>query len=200
MHMSAPTVGQPAPSFKLPSAQGPEVSLDDYRARKKVIVWFTKGMACVFCRQHMSQLARAYDEIRKRDAEVLEIAPSTPEKGRLYASRYKLPFPYLCDPDDEARQKWQIAQRSRGPAWYVGGLVGGLTVKPPANEYGNEPPGFGEIPKLLRDDDMGFFIVDRGGIVRYAYSASYADISTGKLAIRPIPANDEILRELERCA
>ena len=198
--MSGPTVGQAAPSFKLPTAQGPEVALEDYRGKKNVIVWFTKGMACVFCRQHMSQLARAYDEIRKRDAEVLEIAPSTPEKGRLYASRYKLPFPYLCDPDDEARQRWQIAQRSRGPAWYFGGLVGGITAKSPANEYGNEPPGFGEIPKLLRDDDMGFFIVDRGGIVRYANSASYADMSTGKLFIRPIPANDEILRELERCA
>jgi peroxiredoxin len=198
--MSAPTVGQPAPGFKLPSAQGPDIGLEDFRGKKKVIVWFTKGMACVFCRQHMSQLSRAYDEIRKRDAEVLEIAPSTPEKGRLYASKYKLPFPYLCDPDDEARQSWQIAQRSRGPAWYVGGLVGGMTAKALANDYGNEPPGFGEIPKLLRDDDMGFFIVDRGGIVRYANSASYADLSTGKLAIRPIPANDEILRELERCA
>ena len=198
--MTAPTVGQPAPNFKLPAAQGGEVSLEDYRGKRKVIVWFTKGMACVFCRQHMSQLARAYNDIRQKNAEVLEISPSTPEKGRLYASRYKLPFPYLCDPEDEARQSWQIAQRSRGPAWYVGGLVGGMTTKPPETDFGKEPPGFGEIPKLLRDDDMGFFIVDRDGIVRYAYSASYVDMSTGKPSIRPIPANDEILRELERCA
>ena len=197
--MSGPTVGQPAPGFKLPSAQGGEVSLDDFRGKKNVVVWFTKGMACVFCRQHMSQLARAYGDIQKRNGEVLEIAPSTPEKGRLYASKYKLPFPYLCDPEDEARQEWHIAQRKRGPGWYVGGLIGGMTAKPVENDYGQDPPPIGEIPKLLRDDDMGFFIVDRNGIVRYAYSAAYVDMTTGKPSIRPSPANDEILRELERC-
>jgi len=199
--MSGLNVGVPAPGFRLPSAQGPEVSLEDYRGKKNVIVWFTKGMACVFCRQHMSQLARAYDEIRKRGAEVLEIAPSTPEKGRLYAAKYKLPFPYLCDPDDQARQRWNIESRKHGPAYYVGAFVGGFKAKPPDNDFGKEPPMLGEIPKLLRDDDMGFFIVDRSGIIRYGYTGSYIGSATdGKLAARPIPANDEILRELDRLA
>jgi peroxiredoxin len=198
--MNAPTVGQPAPGFRLPSAQGPEVALEDYRGRKKVIVWFTKGMACVFCRQHMSQLSRAYDDIKKRDAEVLEIAPSTTEKGRLYAAKYKLPFPYLCDPEDRARQSWHIESRSHGPVYYVGSLIGGILAKPPENDFGKEPPMFGEIPKLLRDDDMGFFIVDRAGKICYAYTGSYVDMSTPKPTSRPIPANDEILRELDRCA
>ena len=197
--MSTPTVGQPAPGFRLPSAQGPEFALEDYRGKKRVIVWFTKGMACVFCRQHMSQLARAYDDIKKRDAEVLEIAPSTPEKGRLYAAKYKLPFPYLCDPDDKARQSWHIESRSHGPVYYVSALVAGMTAKPPENDFGKEPPMFGEMPKLLRDDDMGFFIVDRAGKICYAYTGSYIDTSSPKLASRPIPANDEILRELEKC-
>jgi peroxiredoxin len=198
--MSEQTVGQPAPNFKLPSAQGPEVSLADYRGKKNVIVWFTKGMACVFCRQHMSQLARAYGEIQKRNAEVLEISPSTPEKGRLYASKYKLPFPYLCDPEDTARQGWRIAQRSHGPVYYAGMLIGGMMVKPPDNDFDKKPPMFGEIPKLLRDDDMGFFIVDRGGVIRYAYTGSYVDTSGPKPSTRPIPANEEILKELDRCA
>ena len=195
--MSEVRVGQTAPGFRLPSAQGPEISLEDYRGQKNVIVWFTKGMACVFCRQHMSQLARAYDEIRKRGAEVLEIAPSSPEKGRLYASKYKLPFPYLCDPDDKARESWHIEKRKRGPGWYVTGMVRGMTAKPPANDFGAEGPAPGDIPGLLRDDDMGFFIIDRDGIVRYAYTGSYVEGQT-PLKIRPLPANDEILRELDR--
>jgi len=43
-------------------------------------------------------------------------------------------------------------------------------------------------------------IVDRGGVIRYAYTGSYVVPEAGKMPIRPIPANDEILRELERCA
>ena len=39
-------VGQAAPSFRLPSAQGPEIGLEDFRGKKNVVVWFTKGMAC----------------------------------------------------------------------------------------------------------------------------------------------------------
>ena len=198
--MSGPTVGQPAPGIKLPSAQGNVVSLDDYRGRRNVIVWFTKGMACVFCRQHMSQHARAYDDIRKRDAEVLEIAPSTPDKGRLYASKYRLPFPYLCDPQDQARQDWQIQQRSHGPAYWVGAVAAGMSIKAAENDFGKVAAGLREMPKLLRDDDMGFFIVDRSGIVRYAYTGSYVTALKPHVAPRPIPANDEILRELERCA
>lgn len=198
--MSTLTPGQPAPGFRLPSAQGPEVVLEDYRGRKNLIVWFTKGMACVFCRQHMSQLARAYGEIKNRDAEVLEVTPTPVEKGRLYASKYRLPFPYLCDPDDSARDRWHLAVRRHGPAWYVRGMIAGMTAPHPDNDFGKEPPAPGDLPKLLRDDDTGFFIVDRTGVIRYAYTGSYVEAQAPSLAIRPIPANDEILRELARCA
>ena len=46
-------IGQMAPPLRLPSGQGQEVALEDYRGRQHVIVWFTKGMACPFCRQQM---------------------------------------------------------------------------------------------------------------------------------------------------
>ena len=47
-------VGEPAPSFRLPTAQGAEIGLEDFRGNKNVVVWFTKGMACPFCRSQMS--------------------------------------------------------------------------------------------------------------------------------------------------
>ena len=63
--MPGVNVGEQGPSFRLPSAQGGEIGLEDFRDSKNVIVWFTKGMACMFCRAQMSQLARAYDDVRK---------------------------------------------------------------------------------------------------------------------------------------
>jgi peroxiredoxin len=38
-----PEVGTPAPLFRLPTAQGTEVGLEDYRGRR-VVLWFSKGL------------------------------------------------------------------------------------------------------------------------------------------------------------
>jgi peroxiredoxin len=38
------TIGTPAPNFRLVSAQGPEINLEDYRGRRNVILWFSQGL------------------------------------------------------------------------------------------------------------------------------------------------------------
>jgi hypothetical protein len=43
---------------------------------------------------------------------------------------------------------------------------------------------------------MGFFVLDREGIVRYTRSGAYVDGH----ASRPIPTMPEITRELQQCA
>jgi len=53
-----------------------------------------------------------------------------------------------------------------------------------------------DIPELLRDDDMGFYIADKQGVIRYALAGSYTDFAAN--AVRPIPSNEEIVRELDR--
>jgi hypothetical protein len=70
----------------------------------------------------------------------------------------------------------------------------------PANDWGEIRPAVNELGRLFADDDLGFFIVDRGGAVRYALAGSYVLLEAGRfVGMRPIPANDEIVRELERC-
>lgn len=190
-------IGQKAPAFRLPSAQGPDVAVADYLGRTNVIVWFTKGMACMFCRQHMTQLARLYPEIAKRETEVLQITPTTVDRARAYASKYRLPFPYLCDPDDAVRRAWQLDVRRHGPMWYAGGMIAGLTATKPATDFGQGGPSLAELPKLLRDEDMGFFVVDTHGVIRYAYSGAYVTKTEQGMGIRPIPANEDILKEID---
>jgi len=190
--MEGITVGQAAPSFRLPSAQGGEVGLDDYRGQKNVIVWFTKGMGCPFCRTQMTQMSRAYSDVQKLESEVLEVTVSPVRRARIYAEKFRLPFPYLCDPDYEVRQKWGVASRSHGVGHYVAGLVKGLTASFPPNDFGTFPPPLDEMRRILNDDDMGFFIVDKQGIVRYATTGAYRADGSGV----SLPGNEEVLREL----
>jgi len=76
--------------------------------------------------------------------------------------------------------------------------------KPATPEFPDVPgASVREIPGLLTDDDMGFFVVDRDGIVRYAMAGSAALLDASRRqfhGMRGIPASDEIVRALEACA
>jgi peroxiredoxin len=200
--MSGLEIGQKAPSFRLPAGQGGEISPEEYRGRRHLLQWFTKGMACVFCRQQMSQLARGAPEFRAREAEIVQITPSTPERGRFYATNFKIPFPYLCDPEYRVFRAYGLGVRRHSIAWYAQALYAGMKMPHPETEYGPAKPALREFPTLFVDDDMGFFILDKEGVVRYVTGGPYI-IRTGSsprsaTGTRPLPSNEEIVRELER--
>ncbi|MGH6689299.1 MAG: peroxiredoxin family protein [Gammaproteobacteria bacterium] len=194
--MATVAVGQMAPAFRLPSGQGPEVALGDYRDKKNVIVWFTKGMACPFCRQQMSQLARVHPQFAARDAEIVEVTSSTLDRARVYTQKFGLRFPYLCDSDYSVRRAWGLGVRSHGPVYYAKAFYKGITAPKVETEFVGEPFKPTELPRLLTDEDMGFFIVDKAGVVRFALGGTYVTAA----GPRQIPSNAEILQELDRCA
>jgi peroxiredoxin len=188
-------LGRVAPSFRLPSGQGPEVGPDDYRGRQNLVVWFTKGMGCPFCRRHMTQIVHGYSTFRALNAEILEVTSTPVERARLYVSNYNIPFPYLCDPGYRVRRSWGLNLRSHSLGWYAVKLYQGMRLEAPPNDFGNPAPSVREFPGMLADDDMGFYILDRNGVVRYSLAGAY--VADG--ATRQIPSNEEILRELTLC-
>ena len=42
--MTLPEVGTPAPTFRLPTAQGREIAIEDYRGVKNLVLWVSKGL------------------------------------------------------------------------------------------------------------------------------------------------------------
>jgi len=191
--MAGIEVGQVAPSFRLPSGQGAEVGLDDYRERNSLIVWFTKGLGCPFCRKHMTQIVRGYEDFRTMNGEVLEITTTPLKRARLYIDNYDIPFPYLCDPERRVRQEWGLGMRPHSLAWYAKTMYAGITLKHPPTPFEDVSPALGEFPGMLADDDMGFYILDKKGVVRYSVAGSYRT----EAGARPIPSNDEIIQELD---
>lgn len=199
--MNQVAVGQPAPSFRLPFAQGAEIGLADYRGRSNLILFFAKGMACGFCRQKMSQLARGYPRFKQLDTEILQIAPTTLQRGRFYARHFPLPFPYLCDPDYRVFEAYGMTVRPHSIAWKVAAFAHVIRLPgAPETELGPAKPSLGELGRLLNDDDLGVFIVDKEGVIRYASVGEYVTFEGARpVGMRPIPDTDEIVRELEDC-
>jgi peroxiredoxin len=193
--MSGLSIGEVAPSFRLPSGQGSDIGPEDYRGRSNLIVWFTKGMGCSFCRSHMSQLARGYPQFRQLETEILEVTPTYPARAKIYVNHFRIPFPYLCDPDMSVWGEWGLDVQSHPIGWYVKKFIEVQRAPKPPSDYGEVEPSLREIRGLMKDNDMGFFILDRNGVVRYSLGGTYGT----EQGVRQIPTNEEIIRELRRC-
>ena len=106
---SQPKVGEMAPDFRLAAAGGGDIALSDFLGRKNLLLWFSKGLFCPFCRRNMAHLSQAYAQFQSSDAEILQITHNTVEEANLYFRNYHLSTPYLCDPDREVHLRYGIA-------------------------------------------------------------------------------------------
>lgn len=91
-------VGNHAPSFTLPAIQGGQISLADYYGRSRVILWFSRGFACNFCRRYMQLIIERYEDLVAQAIEVVQVNPNLLETSRLYFD-LATPYPFVCDPD-----------------------------------------------------------------------------------------------------
>jgi putative peptide zinc metalloprotease protein len=87
-----PAVGQAAPLFSLTSVQGGSVDLATYRGRRNVVVWFSRGFTCPFCRVYMDGMSEGYEHLQATGTEVIQVGPNLlqsalGDRGALEATR-----------------------------------------------------------------------------------------------------------------
>ena len=97
-----------APDFQLPAHSGQTIALSDYRGRQAIVLFFTREFSCPQCQLHARQLARAYEDIRARGAEVLVIGAGTVGDARRYAERLGVPYPVLADGDRSVYERYML--------------------------------------------------------------------------------------------
>jgi peroxiredoxin len=94
-----PAVGQMAPAFSLPSLRGSVVDLASYRGRRNVVVWFSRGFTCPFCRVYTDGMRAGYAALLAAETEIIQVAPNLLDSARRFFAQAPLPFPFVCDPD-----------------------------------------------------------------------------------------------------
>ena len=191
-------VGSPAPELELESVQGPTIRLSDYRGTHNVVIWFSRGYNCPFCRRYMAQLDQAHDKFRAANVEVLLVGPNVLKPARIYFQRQPLKFHFLCDPTKSVYLRFGLRDlgpieanintiRSFGWAYLHGDGIN--TTRIVSGDTFTE----GFLGRLhhhaLTAMQQGMFILDRGGIIRYAHAFRPLDT---------IPPIEEILREVEK--
>jgi peroxiredoxin len=106
-----PTIGHAAPLFELRSVQGLTVELAAYRGRLNVVLWFSRGFTCPFCRAYMDGIGNGYGELRAVETEVIQVAPNLLESARTFFRDSASPFPFVCDPDKRLYAVYGLGDR-----------------------------------------------------------------------------------------
>lgn len=187
--MVPPDVGDRAPAFHLPSAQGDELGLEVYPTECRALyLWFSQGLLCPFCRQNMAQVKRVYPQLREAGAELWQVTGSAVAQGRLYSTRFSLPFPYLCDEDFAVHEAYGIGAKS-APERLVQGLAS-LPGHVRGALAGEQPPLGPELPRLgdMARKHQAVFLIDPEGRVRYRHLVDPRS---------PLPANAVWLEQLQ---
>ncbi|MFT4127997.1 MAG: thioredoxin-dependent thiol peroxidase [Gordonia sp. (in: high G+C Gram-positive bacteria)] len=98
-------VGDKAPAFTLPDAEGNPVSLADYAGRK-VIVYFYPAASTPGCTKQACDFRDNLAELNEAGIDVLGISPDKPAKLAKFVAAEGLTFPVLSDPDKTVLTEW----------------------------------------------------------------------------------------------
>ena len=98
-------VGDKAPAFSLPDADGNTVKLSDFTGRK-VIVYFYPAASTPGCTKQACDFRDSLAELNDAGLDVIGISPDKPEKLAKFRDAEGLTFPLLSDPDKKVLTAW----------------------------------------------------------------------------------------------
>lgn len=96
--MSRLETGQQAPQWKLPDAQGEQVSLSDFAGRKLIIYFYPAAMT-PGCTTQACDFRDNLGVLQSHGYAVVGISPDSPEKLATFTDQESLTFPVLADED-----------------------------------------------------------------------------------------------------
>jgi peroxiredoxin len=101
-------VGEPAPDFVLPNANGREVRLTDLLAQGPVVLVFYRGAWCPYCNLHLHALQETLPLIEARGARLVAVTPQRPDKSRGQVEKDGYPFEILSDLDGRVMKAYRL--------------------------------------------------------------------------------------------
>ncbi|MBW4684786.1 MAG: peroxiredoxin [Komarekiella atlantica HA4396-MV6] len=97
-------VGDIAPDFSLPAQNGSIVSLQDFRGKKAVVLYFYPKDDTPGCTTESCAFRDQYEVFKAADAEVIGVSADSSESHQRFAAKHQLPFTLLSDKGDQVRK------------------------------------------------------------------------------------------------
>ncbi len=154
-------VGEKAPSFTLPNADGKNISLADELKKGPVLLTFYRGAWCPICNTQLRTYMKWLETFREQGATLIAITPQKPDKSKEEIEGFGYGFEVLSDLDDKVTKAFKLYYEVPPEVDAIFQKEFGLKL-----EDHNGPGRLGlPVP--------GTFVIDREGIVR----AAFADVN-----------------------
>ncbi len=105
-------VGDKAPEFTAPLANGKMFRLKDYRGRRHLILYFFPKDFTPGCTREACSFRDHRPEIAALDAEVVGVSYDSTGRHEAFAEKYNLPYPLVSDADGQVAAKYGVARLS----------------------------------------------------------------------------------------
>lgn len=107
-------IGDAAPTFSLPNQDSKTISLSDYLGKKHLVVYFYPKDETPGCTKEACGFRDSYEAFTDAGAEVIGISADGVDSHNAFASRRRLPFQLLSDPDNAVSKAFGVEKAGFG--------------------------------------------------------------------------------------
>jgi thioredoxin-dependent peroxiredoxin len=103
-------VGKPAPLFKLPSSEGREIGLGDFKGKRTLVLYFYPRADTPGCTKEACGFRDALADYDKAHVAVLGVSPDDADAVTKFGGKFHLNFPLLADADHSVADAYGVWQ------------------------------------------------------------------------------------------
>lgn len=100
-------IGQKAPDMKLPSSNGEEVSLADFKGKNIVLYFYPKDMT-PGCTTEACDFRDHHEQFTELDAVIIGVSPDPVERHHKFIEKHGLPFILLADEEHKLAEAYGV--------------------------------------------------------------------------------------------
>src|SRR5437016_12338439 len=105
---AVPSVGAIAPKFELPSSTCQTISLDDFKGKRIVVLYFYPRADTPGCTKEACGFRDALADYEKARVAVLGVSPDPVKAVGKFAQKFHLNFPLLADENHAVAQRYGV--------------------------------------------------------------------------------------------
>jgi peroxiredoxin len=176
-------VGDIAPNITVSDKQGQPVELESLWDQGPTLISFLRHFGCIHCRARMAEVEQHRAELEAAGLQLVALALGEPKHAERYCGKLAPHLECFADDNNDGYYAWGLRQGTASE--FFNNSLNVLKASAKAFAAGHmQGASTGDVAML-----PGTFIIDRKGVVQYAYYSKYAGDD---------PAIDLLVKEASR--